>query len=230
MNFFKHQDDARRKSTQLTVLLIAAVCAVITISTLFISVFIYFFNSSYVATGQIQQLPLSEHLINTLQADYFIWVSLGVVSVVVLGSLLKRMQLRAGGSYVAQSLGGRPLTHDNANTKEKQLLNIVEEMALASGTSVPQVYLLEESGINAFAAGLNPNNAVIGMTQGCVDTLNRDQLQGVIAHEFSHIYHGDMRLNIRLIGFLSGIMVLAQIGYLILRSRSSSRKSDKHHQ
>src|SRR5690606_23091198 len=107
------------------------------------------------------------------------------------------------------------------------LLNVVEEMAIASGTPVPPVYLMEESAINAFAAGFAPGDAVIGITRGAIETLSRDELQGVIAHEFSHILHGDMRLNIRLIGILHGIMVLGIMGYYLLRSTGlSSRRNN----
>jgi Zn-dependent protease with chaperone function len=107
-------------------------------------------------------------------------------------------------------------------------MNVVEEMAIASGTPVPPVYVLEEAGINAFAAGYSPSDAVIGVTRGAIETLNREQLQGVIAHEFSHILHGDMRINIRLIGILHGIMVLGIIGYYLMRGsyvRSRSKDS-----
>jgi hypothetical protein len=98
-------------------------------------------------------------------------------------------------------------------------------MAIASGTPVPPVYILEEKGINAFAAGYAPEDAVIGITRGAIEVLTRDQLQGVIAHEFSHILHGDMRINIRLIAILHGILVLGIIGYHVLRGSSRGRRS-----
>src|SRR5665811_2205796 len=106
---------------------------------------------------------------------------------------------------------------------QRKLLNVVEEMAIASGTPAPPVYLLaNEAGINAFAAGFSPRDAVIGVTQGAIDHLSREQLQGVIAHEFSHIFNGDMRLNIRLIGALNGILILGILGYYLLYSTSFS--------
>jgi len=145
--------------------------------------------------------------------------------VIFIGSITKIIALAKGGSAVAENLGGRLVNASTTDRDERRLINVVEEMSLASGIPVPQVYILDrEKGINAFAAGYSPNDAAVAVTRGCLTELNRDELQGVIAHEFSHILNGDMRLNIRLIGFLSGIMVLAQIGYLILRSRSSSRK------
>ena len=117
------------------------------------------------------------------------------------GSLIKMAELSGGGETVARALGGRPINPNTPDLSERVLLNVVEEMAIASGTPVPPVYLLDnEEGINAFAAGTTPQNAVIGVTRGTIETLKRDELQGVIAHEFSHILNGDMRLNIRLIG------------------------------
>ena len=116
-------------------------------------------------------------------------------------------------------MGGRPLSPQTTDPDERKILNVVEEMAIASGTPVPPVYLLEqEDGINAFAAGYTPGDAVIGVTRGCIRNLTRDELQGVIAHEFSHILNGDMRLNIRLIGVLYGILLISMTGWIIFRS------------
>ncbi|MFO0954261.1 MAG: M48 family metallopeptidase [Isosphaeraceae bacterium] len=142
--------------------------------------------------------------------------------------------LREGGEAIARSLGGRPIDPGTAHPAERRLLNVVEEMALASGTPVPPVFVLdEEKCINAFAAGFTPGDAVIGVSQGCLDHLTRDELQGVIGHEFSHILNGDMRLNLRLIALIHGLLVVALLGQLIFRimleggSRSSrSRSSD----
>ena len=121
---------------------------------------------------------------------------------------------------IAEALGGRLLNINSDDADERKLLNVVQEMAIASGTPVPPVYLIDEAAINAFAAGYKPADAVIGVTRGCIQQLDRDELQGVIAHEFSHIFNGDMRLNVRLIGVLHGILVLGMIGYFILRSVS----------
>ncbi len=146
--------------------------------------------------------------------------------VIFIGSITKIMALAKGGSSVAENLGGRLINASTTDRDERRLINVVEELSIASGVPVPQVYILDrEKGINAFAAGYSPNDAIVAVTRNCLTLLNRDELQGVIAHEFSHILNGDMRLNIRLIGFLSGIMIIANIGYLILRSRSGSRKS-----
>jgi Zn-dependent protease with chaperone function len=161
--------------------------------------------------------------------DRFLAVAGATSIVIVAGSLYKMWQLSDGGRKVAELLGGRPIDPNTADPKERRVLNVVEEMALASGLPVPTVYLLErEQGINAFAAGFAPQDAVIGVTRGTVEILNRDELQGVIAHEFSHVFHGDMSLNLRLMGVLHGILLIALIGYFLLRTTartgSSSRK------
>ncbi len=158
--------------------------------------------------------------------DVFAAVSLGTLGIIAAGSLYKIAELAGGGEVVARSLGGRPVLSETRDLRERVLLNVVEEMAIASGTPVPPVFLLDgETAINAFAAGTSPQNAVIAVTRGSVETLNRDQLQGVIAHEFSHIENGDMRLNLRLIGILNGILVIAMIGYFLMRT-GSSQSSD----
>ena len=160
--------------------------------------------------------------------DLFLSITGITVCVVMIGSLYKILALSKGGEVVAGWLGGRLINSDTADPQERRLLNVVEEMAIASGISVPSVFLLEEErSINAFAAGFTPADAVIGVTYGTLQILSRDELQGVIAHEFSHILNGDMRLNIRLIGVLNGILVIALIGYAILRgTRSSGGKKD----
>jgi len=136
-------------------------------------------------------------------------------------SLYRLSQLSSGGgASVAESLGGTLLQSETRDPVEQKILNIVEEMAIASGMPVPRVYLMDEDGINAFAAGWSPNDAVIGVTRGCVKALSRDELQGVIAHEFSHILNGDMKLNIRLMGILYGIFFLSILGEILIRSIS----------
>src|SRR5262249_695924 len=122
-------------------------------------------------------------------------------------------------------MGGHPPRPEPTVPDERKILNVVEEMAIASGTPVPPVYLLEhEDGINAFAAGSTPGDAVIGVTRGCIQNLSRDELQGVIAHEFSHILNGDMRLNIRLIGVLYGILLISMTGWIIFRSTANGSR------
>jgi Zn-dependent protease with chaperone function len=154
----------------------------------------------------------------------FLMVSVGTLAVIFFGSSYKTMALSAGGSAVAESLGGRPVLSNTIDPDERKLLNVVEEMSIASGVPMPKVYVLpDEDGINAFAAGHTPSDAAVTVTAGCLRRLNRDELQGVIGHEFSHILNGDMRLNIRLIGILFGIFCIATIGRILLQARGSGR-------
>ncbi|MCX6971728.1 MAG: M48 family metallopeptidase [Verrucomicrobia bacterium] len=158
--------------------------------------------------------------------ELFLMVSAGVVGMVTLGSVVKSIELSKGGRAVAAMLGGTPVDMNSREPAEQRLINVVEEMSIASGVPVPEIYVLEDQTINAFAAGHGPGDAAIGVTRGCIDRLTRDELQGVIGHEFSHIIHGDMRLNIRLIGVLNGILFLALIGGFLLRMGIYSPRSD----
>jgi Zn-dependent protease with chaperone function len=158
--------------------------------------------------------------------ELFLMVSVGVVAMVVLGSVVKSIELSKGGRAVAAMLGGTPVDMNSREPAEQRLINVVEEMAIASGVPVPEIYVLEDQTINAFAAGHGPGDSAIGVTRGCIDRLTRDELQGVIGHEFSHILHGDMRLNIRLIGILNGILFLALIGGFLLRMGIYAPRSD----
>ncbi|MDD5199418.1 MAG: M48 family metallopeptidase [Terrimicrobiaceae bacterium] len=143
-------------------------------------------------------------------------VSAGVIVVVALGALYRIAELSRGGGVVAEMLGGRQIAPHTTDLREVQLRNVVEEMALASGVPVPDIYVLDdERAINAFAAGNTAGDAVVAVTRGTLDQLNRDQLQGVVAHEFSHILNGDMRLNLRLMGVLNGILLLAILGRIV---------------
>ena len=218
MDFFKEQDKARTKTTRLIVLFILAVMAVALAIYLIAVIVMYFYSA--------RQPDLSPAGFAWIQPRLGFWVVSVTLLVIFIGSITKIIALAKGGSAVAENLGGRLIHASTTNGDERRLINVVEEMSIASGVPVPQVYILDrEKGINAFAAGYSPSDAVVAVTPNCLKLLRRDELQGVIAHEFSHILNGDMRLNIRLIGFLSGIMVIANIGYLVLRSRSGSRKS-----
>ena len=217
MNFFESQDRVHKSTFQLILLFSLAVVTMIVMVNLLVMVVFGYTNR--------QQLQGGGTLLQQLDWQTFAAVSAGVVVVVLAGSLYKIMALSAGGKVVAESLGGQLIPQNTKDLKQRQLLNVVEEMAIASGTPAPPVYLLaDEPAINAFAAGFSPRDAVIGVTQGTIDHLSRDQLQGVIAHEFSHIFNGDMRLNIRLIGVLNGILILGIIGYYLLYSASFSRR------
>ena len=152
------------------------------------------------------------------------------VAVIGLASLFKTASLRSGGGHVARQLGGTLVESDTRDPNRRRLRNVVEEIALASGVPVPEIYVLEqESGINAFAAGFTPSDAAVAVTRGALEKLSRNELQGVIAHEFSHILNGDMRINIRLMGTLFGILLLALIGRRVLiHSHFAGRSRDKN--
>ncbi|MDV5044920.1 M48 family metallopeptidase [Vibrio diabolicus] len=222
MDFFDHQDTARQR-TGLLVFLFSLAVVTITGLVSVLSIGIY-----YGVTG--------EHFDQETALTYVLLCFAGVLLVVTISSMVRLSALTSnGGRGVAESIGGKLISSNTLDAKHRQLLNVVEEMAIASGIPVPPVYVMqEERGINAFAAGMSIDDAVIGVTQGALDSFTRDELQGVIAHEFSHILNGDMRLNTRLIGVLFGITCIAHFGHLVLdnthhtsRVSRSSSDSDK---
>ena len=211
MNFFEHQDKARRQSKMLVGAFLLAVLAIVMAMNL---VMLIAFGR-FTAPGQ----PLFSPDFWVANGQIVIWTSAITVLVIVLASGYRSAQLRSGGGQVARELGGVEVTGENNDPLRRRLRNVVEEMAIASGVPVPQVFVLEhEPGINAFAAGWAPGDAAVAVTRGALETLDRQELQGVIAHEFSHVFNGDMRLNIRLIGILFGILVLAVAGRRMLFS------------
>jgi len=218
MDFFEQQTKARRRTTLLVLYFALAVAGTI--------VAVYLAVTLVLTRVQAEQFrhpygPTPTH--SWWNPDIFIWVSLGTVLVVGISSLVKRAELAQGGSAVATMLGGQLVNPDTTDPDERRLLNVVEEMAIASGTPVPQVYVLPDASINAFAAGYTTSDAVIGVTRGCMQLLTRDELQGVIAHEFSHILNGDMRLNVRLICLIFGILGIATVGRVLLRARTRGK-------
>jgi Zn-dependent protease with chaperone function len=216
MDFFERQDQARRNTKWLVFYFFAAV--VLIVASVYLALLFIFHGAS---TYQHRGAPPLFALWNP---KLFLLAAGGTLAIITCGSLFKTAQLSSGGSAVAESLGGRLLDTNTNDPAERKVLNVVEEMAIASGVPMPQVYVMDdEPGINAFAAGHNLNDAVIGVTRGCITTLKRDELQGVIGHEFSHILNGDMRLNLRLMGIIFGILCLAVIGRILLHSRGSSR-------
>ena len=143
---------------------------------------------------------------------------IGIVgAIVIIATLVKLAQLSQGGTKIAEMLGGQRISASTRDPGERQLLNIVEEMSIASGVPVPPVYVMEDPSINAFAAGPDPTNSVIGVTRGCMQLLSRDEMQGVIAHEYSHIFHGDTRINARTTAVIAGIMAVGVLGYICFR-------------
>jgi Zn-dependent protease with chaperone function len=217
MNFFEHQDRAKRKTKQLVFLLALAITSLIAITVFFFAAFIYFTgNDSTDAYGN-REIGFWEGISHALPPGAILWIAISISIVVLLGSFFRFLQLQSGGRAIAEAMGGRLLHGNTKDFDERKILNVVEEIAIASGTSVPPVYLIEDDAINAFAAGYKPQDAVIGVTRGCINQLTRDELQGVVAHEFSHIFHGDMRLNMRLVSLLYGILLLGLIGEFLIR-------------
>ena len=213
MDFFERQDKARKKTRWLLIYFVVAVAAMIAA--------IYIVSLLIFSGVQPHQ-----HRFNDEQPQFDLWnpqiflaVALGTLAVVFIGSSYKTMALAAGGSAVSEMMGGRLIASNTTDPDERKLLNVVEEMAIASGVPVPQVYVMDdENGINAFAAGHKPGDATVTVTRGCMKILSRDELQGVIGHEFSHILNGDMRLNLRLMGTIFGILCLAIIGRILLQT------------
>ena len=219
VDFFTAQDHARRNTGKLVLCFVLAI--VVMILGIYVTALFTLHYSSDDSNGRHTE-P-----VDWIQPEIFLAVTVVVLVVIGGGSLYKIVELRRGGEAVALMLGGRRIHPNTTDLNQRRLLNVVEEMAIASGVAVPPVFLLrDEPGINAFAAGFTPDDAVIGVNQGTLDYLTRDELQGVIAHEFSHILNGDMRFNLRLIGLLHGILLIGLIGYFLMRSsgRSSSNR------
>jgi len=207
MDFFASQEKARRKSTMLVLLFLVATVGIV--ATVYLLIFILLLLDAPTASQAWRDMREL--------ADVLLWLGVIIVSIIGLGTLFKMAQLRRGGAAVAELLGGTPLAPDTRVPEEARVRNVVEEMAIASGLPVPPVYILEqEQGINAFAAGQSPGDAVIGLTSGCARQLNRAELQAVIGHEFSHILNGDMRLNIRLMSVIHGLIILGLAGRVLL--------------
>ena len=201
MNFFEHQAAARKASTRLVLLFGLAVIGIVCAVDVAVLIAI---------ASQDESTPAQTTVM-------LIVASVATVAVIGLGSMYRIASLRGGGETVAQQMGGVPVPEQTLDPQLRRLRNVVEEIVIASGVPMPKLYVLEhEAAINAFAAGYSTSDAVVAVTRGALERLNRDELQGVIAHEFSHILNGDMRLNIRLIGVLFGILMMAIIGRKIL--------------
>ena len=210
MDFFDHQERARKRTGRLVFFFVLAVLGIIA--------GVYFLVMAVFGYSAAEELRPGETFA-WFRIDILAGVAVGTSALVGCAALFRMSQLSGGGQGVAQSLGGQRVDSASTEPRERQLLNVVEEIAVASGVAVPPVYVLwDEAGINAFAAGFSSRDAVIGVTRGCLEQLNRDELQGVIAHEFSHVLNGDMRINIRLMGVLFGITFITLGGYYLARS------------
>lgn len=210
-NFYQHQERAFAKTAKLILLLAVALIGTVAITSLAITYTVLLvYYCMHELNPMLPALPWQPvFALCCLVAGLYIGVS----------SWWKIRQLSGGGKALAEDLGGEPIERATASPEEQRALNVVEEMAISAGIPVPAVYVLrQEPGINAFAAGLDLNDAVIGLTRGCVVHLERDQLQGVVAHEFSHIFNGDMRLNLRLVGVLYGVLSITILAEHLLQA------------
>ncbi|KAA1174744.1 M48 family metallopeptidase [Marinobacter salinexigens] len=209
--FFQRQASARRNTSLLVFLFLSAVVLI----TLAVCVVGYFVTRGESSNLAFHHWLLSYHGLMTAGA---------VVALITIGSVVRWVDLADGGERVARMVGARPIDPDTRDADERKLRNIVEEMAIASGVPVPDLFIMtNETGINAFVAGYTPGEAVMVVTHGAITQLNRDELQGVVGHEFSHIFNGDMRLNVRLIALLAGILMIGQIGAFLLRASFFSK-------
>jgi Zn-dependent protease with chaperone function len=219
MDFFDRQDQARRNTRLLVVYFVLGVTMLIlAVYAVLLGIFVGLTSRHGDGYGEAAEVVL-------WNPQLFFVASVGTLAVIALGSGFKTLELAQGGSAVATMLGGRLVDPATTDPDERKLRNVIEEMAIAAGVPVPQVYLLpQERGINAFAAGHSTSDAVVAVTAGAMKLLTRDELQGVIGHEFSHILNGDMRLNLRLMGIVFGILCLVVVGRILLSIRSRSDK------
>lgn len=221
VDFFEAQDRARRRTNRLIVLFAFAVLGTIAASYFAAVSLLRYSPRSYTSGYTYSRF---DNLTQWWYPDVFWAVACTTLAVAGLASLYKWSQMRHGGSAVAEMVGGRRVDPKTRDFRERQLLNVVEEMAIASGIPMPAVFILdEEPGLNAFAAGLTTADAAVAVTRGALDKLTRDELQGVVAHEFSHILNGDMRLNVRITAIVFGILVIGLLGRGILRSLGRGR-------
>ena len=223
MTFFEQQHQARRNTHVMIFFYALAVVGVVLAVDAVIGI-TYVLALSELGTPAAASKGYIAMLL-AIPNPVYVWGAVGTVAVILTASLIQIGKLSEGGAVVAQMMGARRVDPATRDRLERRLLNVVEEMAIASGTRVPAVYVMDdESGINAFAAGYNISDTIIAVTRGTLETLNRDELQGVIGHEFSHIVNGDMALNIRMMGVLAGIVFIGSIGGFILRTLSSSEE------
>jgi Zn-dependent protease with chaperone function len=209
MDFFAQQETARKQTLKLVVMLAVAVVAVVGTVDLVVTVGSHFL------------------LDYTPSRDVHLYMAAVVLAAILIFAVRRLIKLRGGGEAVAKMVKARRVKRDTRDFAERQLLNIADEMAIASGVTAPTVYVMdEEEGINAFAAGYSPNEAVVVVTKGSLAKLNREELQAVVGHEFSHILNGDMRLNVRLIGILAGIVIVGEAGLLIVKLCAEAGDSD----
>jgi Zn-dependent protease with chaperone function len=225
MNFFADQENARKNTQKLVILYILTVLVIS-----YFTAWIFFYAAKMQTSDGL--LYASQMRLNILTDKIGLYLFLGVTSILLFLSLIKILQIGKGGEFVARCSGASPIDDIPKDPLVKRYQNIVEEMAIASGTPVPRIYIMNNDfSINAFAAGMEIDDCVVAVTRGALFNLNRDELQAVVAHEFGHIFNGDMKIGVRLIGILFGLTCIFESGRILVRSssesRSSSRRSDK---
>lgn len=226
MDFFERQHQAKKKTGYLVFLF----C----VSVLLISLLNHLLVATVLGASSVREENMEFRTTAYTDPAVAVLVFMGTFAVIGLAGLFRRVQLSGGGSSIAAMMGGRLVNMATTDLDERKLMNVVEEMAIASSVALPEVYVMEgEEAINAFAAGYTLDDAVIGVTEGCMRKLSRDELQGVIAHEFSHILNQDMKLNLRLVAVVFGLIALAVIGRVLLRigfysSHGRSRRSSEN--
>jgi Zn-dependent protease with chaperone function len=232
MDFFERQELARAKGRKIILLfLVALPCVIAAVYVVTVGVyavawaFFAFWRSVFV---EIHSAAAgTDYFIPVWQPTLFLWVAAGTLLVVISGSLYKIRQLVPGGQVVALLLGGERLNSETKKLDALRLLHVVEEMSIASGTPMPDIYVLRrEFGLNAFVAGHTVSDMVVCVTEGCLRSLTRDELQGIIAHEYSHIFNGDMRMSIRLMGIVHGLFCITLFSYWVMGRTYRQRDCD----
>lgn len=241
MNFFEHQERARKKTIVLFLYFFLAMALIIfSIDLIFLGLVLYSGDPQFIAwasgTTPTHSAPvaITWDLIVRMFVHLALFVAPAVILVIVIGTVFRLLSLKAGGIAVAELAGATPIDPSTQDFKQRRFINIVEEMSIASGVALPKLYVMEkESSINAFVAGIHPSDTVMVVSQGALDELNRDELQGVVGHEYSHIFNSDMQISVRLIGILAGILLIGQLGTFLLhslrgrRTHYSSKSSSK---
>ena len=217
MNFFTQQHKARQRTSLLALYFILAIVLIVAAV-----------NAATYGIFYLSSTDTSLNAVPWFEQPYWIWISAATIIVIMFGTVRDLVRLGGGGAAVAEMVGARRISSATSDSDERRLINVVEEMSIASGTPRPALYVMDdEPAINAFVAGYRPTEAVLVVTHGALQTFDRDELQGVIGHEYSHILNGDMRLNIRLWGIVSGILLIGQIGHFLIRSLRYSGSSRK---
>lgn len=223
MDFYAHQEDARRRSRSLVWRFILANLAVVVIASSVVVLFLepYIRDSQEAKRSSPSRIGQTRYDPNQIHwqsyAPVLIPFNLFLLSTICLSAFLKFRDLSSSGGAVAQMLGGERVPSETEDPLERRFLNVIEEMAIASNMPVPEAYVLQgQRGINAFASGPSPEHSAVAVTRGALERLNREELQGVVAHEFSHIMHADVRLNLRLAAYIYGLIIVMDIGSMLI--------------